>query len=658
MKRAATCELGASSAEAAAPDSHERAVGITARLTAGDRFHATLKTRFTDFIVREIQNGAPLQVTAADCEAVEAQASALMDMLMPTTVADTRPLPEQLREVVPEEAATVLLDEHTGKEGARVNVASLSKEHRGRVHHLIRAIHGEHTQSRTEIGDDGSTHIIVTPAAAAAGGAKGRAGRAAAARKRRWPSSMPSYSQFVLAKAAMDTGSALNELARALRVPAKLLSVAGNKDRRGVTTQLVRGKGVWPDALAAINGQVRNRRYRIAHLAFADSELRLGDLDGNEFEIVLRNVTMAGESEEAQAAAVAAVERWAAVGWQFINYFGLQRFGTQTGGTHEIGFLLLQRKYQEAAEMVLHVHNPDSMWEPVAAAFKRGASLDELLESLPKEAHGERTMLKTAYHAGSEPDWLRGFNALQRNMRTLYLHAAQSYLWNCAATARIQKYGTAVVPGDLIMPTYASRAVEEDIVVASEADVAAGKYSMDQVVLPVLGFAIKYPAHEVGQAFYCELMQQVGLLPASSTSAQLAEANAEKEALKAARALDITLLAGAYRHVIGTAKHASYQVVPALGADQDAPVSLPPLPVLQPRTDGAAASLADSAGAMAIAIKFQLPVSSYATMALREVLAISTSSTVQAAVTKRKRGEATAAVALAAGDDNSEPTDA
>jgi len=85
---------------------------------------------------------------------------------------------------------------------------------------------------------------------------------------------------------------------------------------------------VEPRQLAATNGRVAD--VLVGGYDCAASGLRLGDLAGNLFTIVLREVP--GGSRATVRAAVAAVR---ATG--FLNYFGLQRFGQGAVPTHAIG---------------------------------------------------------------------------------------------------------------------------------------------------------------------------------------------------------------------------------------------------------------------------------------------------------------------------------
>lgn len=122
-------------------------------------------------------------------------------------------------------------------------------------------------------------------------------------------------------------------------------------------------------------------------------------------------------------------------------------------------------------------------------------------------------------------------------MRLLYIHAYQSLIWNEIASRRF-KLGTQVLPGDLVFVEDADHSeeitdevdllnsVEEDadqddqaaekpepveeesrfkIMVRplSEQDVASGKFSIFDVVLPLPGHDITYPSNESGK-WYAE----------------------------------------------------------------------------------------------------------------------------------------------------------
>jgi tRNA pseudouridine13 synthase len=115
----------------------------------------------------------------------------------------------------------------------------------------------------------------------------------------------PPYIHFTLQKTNRDTQDALAYLSRLLHVNIKDLSVAGTKDKRGVTVQRValrRLNKTVEDVWKLANGQVGRkskdevltrrgeRGVRIADLNYRKSFLDLGMLKGNAFVITLRCV--------------------------------------------------------------------------------------------------------------------------------------------------------------------------------------------------------------------------------------------------------------------------------------------------------------------------------------------------------------------------------
>ena len=140
-----------------------------------------------------------------------------------------------------------------------------------------------------------------------------------------------SYCVFVLYKENKDTMDAINLLAKLLRLNTKSFAYAGTKDRRAVTVQQVSTYKVTAERLQALNKTLKN--LCLGDFRYAKEPLRLGDLSGNHFIITLRNVT--GTDEEI-AAAMSSLEHDG-----FINYYGLQRFGSTSIPTHHIGKCLL-----------------------------------------------------------------------------------------------------------------------------------------------------------------------------------------------------------------------------------------------------------------------------------------------------------------------------
>lgn len=113
----------------------------------------------------------------------------------------------------------------------------------------------------------------------------------------------PPYIHFTLQKTNRDTQDALGNISRTLRCSIKDLSVAGTKDKRGVTVQRValrRGNKTVEDVWKMLNGHPGRRSYtevvtergergvRVADFKYGRAGLDLGMLKGNTFIITLR----------------------------------------------------------------------------------------------------------------------------------------------------------------------------------------------------------------------------------------------------------------------------------------------------------------------------------------------------------------------------------
>ena len=113
----------------------------------------------------------------------------------------------------------------------------------------------------------------------------------------------PPYIHFTMQKTNRDNQDALNNLARTLHCNIKDLSIAGTKDKRGVTVQRValrRGNKTVEDVWKMANGVPSRRSYeeavtqrgergvRVSDFRYGRAALDLGMLKGNAFIITLR----------------------------------------------------------------------------------------------------------------------------------------------------------------------------------------------------------------------------------------------------------------------------------------------------------------------------------------------------------------------------------
>jgi len=134
-------------------------------------------------------------------------------------------------------------------------------------------------------------------------------------------------------KNGANTTFVAQQLAEAARVPDVNVGYAGLKDRYAITRQwfsVYLPKGETPDLT-----QLQHPEFKVLSQSRHMKKLRPGDLHGNRFRIVIRDVTGERDAIEANLDAVAS---------QGVpNYFGAQRFG-HGGGNVEQGRAMLARE--------------------------------------------------------------------------------------------------------------------------------------------------------------------------------------------------------------------------------------------------------------------------------------------------------------------------
>ena len=133
---------------------------------------------------------------------------------------------------------------------------------------------------------------------------------------------------------------------------------AGTKDKRGITAQFIT---TYIDADRVLKANNKLKNIRVGNMKIHDGDhLKLGTLDGNQFEILLRDCSLVSENEskkrkvDLKSIVSKTVSNMEKTG--FINYYGLQRFGSTSIPTHSIGIEILKADYKEAVDLILKVN--------------------------------------------------------------------------------------------------------------------------------------------------------------------------------------------------------------------------------------------------------------------------------------------------------------
>lgn len=682
-----------------------------------DEFHGLIKTRYHDFVVHEVDpegNLAQLTVLDAPEEQEPSSSTSLCDF-------------------VDEKALECIAEVNSGYlTQYRIDVTGMDKDMRTSLHHAIRASFdrvesayiSESEKKKEENGEakvcpkeddndkpdstqqvDGDSSLKVTESdsndtkTAVVNDKKYIVvtRRNKISRKvNTWPRDRPDHTHFVLYKENKDTMDAIHNLAASINARPSSFSYAGVKDRRAATSQLVSSWRLEPKRLIAACRRFNKPPFiKVGNFCFKKDQIRLGQLKANKFDIVIRHLVYNNEGQRAIDKAMNSIRDNG-----FVNYFGLQRFGSRSIMTHEIGLAVLQCRWEEAVNLILSYRFDDNMQPPIVDDNKDNEkSSSETNDTNDSIAPNEAKKFNSSQdnnrrkHNGAEQhnsfidlwklkldadvvfkkyphyrftneglimkflskseessrDYLNAITSLPRYTRSMYVHSYQSLIWNKITTYRLKKYGFKVIPGDLILSSDTNITDNSlDILLSSDVadakdenngksmesgnaddinssnrkapieDISAkieiateenlGKYSIFDIVLPIIGSRVRLPENDVGE----ELMRL------------LKNDNLTLDSFKAREKFFISY--GSYRKIMVKPNEVSWQIKQYSHPHQSLiETDLDRLNRAISRKDKesddkpAFPPTSDSSDE-ALIVSFELPPSSYATMCLREIM--------------------------------------
>ena len=251
----------------------------------------------------------------------------------------------------------------------------------------------------------------------------------------------------------------------------------------------------------------------------------IGQLWGNEFAVILRNVSMLSLVEDSHTEEKMSLASFLDDSLQHIilggfpNYFGRQRMGVLHENLHRnsdempigpsIGKLLLLKNYKHVidaiilGEMYLDSSKSESALDSSHANNARrmylaGSPLQLVLSLFPSTSVRERTILRGLIRYGTG-DPQRVIDLLPYSAITLYISAYQSFIWNQVCSYRISKYGMRPLAGDLILEG------QDDVRVLTQDDISRVHDDQEsitlfrKVTLPMFGSRSVFPQNQVGR---------------------------------------------------------------------------------------------------------------------------------------------------------------
>ncbi|KAM3961945.1 pseudouridylate synthase 7 homolog [Aphomia sociella] len=608
----------------------EKEIGVTEYVSDHKGFNGIIKARYSDFQVSEInENGEIAKLTNLEPPQPPGDETVDEDEDLLLSKYNVEILPMETWDNINK----LVVSEESTDEKVKIDVTGMTKEQRTKIHDAVKKAFGQSIVGSTVTEDDRKFVQFE----------KYRVGVRIDNRvKWIWPGE---YVYFIVYKENCDTMEAAMRIAERLRFNSKasMLGFAGTKDRRAKTSQWFSLRKVDPRRIAAATRGIPD--ILLGNYSFAPVPLKLGMLKGNMFRVALRDVH--AEDSELEHAVSLLRERG------FVNYYGLQRFGSRAKTpTYAIGLKLIQGNLIQAINGILEPRA--GPLQPALEAYRAGAGAAAALRLLPPGAARLEARVLRAL-ARRPRDLLGGINSLSRNTRLLYLHSYQSLVWNRAVSERLRRGGLRPMVGDLV-PLLTESSPAEDlreeldtedlddtesnlediseesappeetqesttenkskedkeveskeiekpklpVKVLTEEDIESGKYTIFDIILPLPGSNIEYPPNM--KDYYVELLKKDDLT--TEMKHKIREFS----------------MSGTYRRAVVRPGAVSWRSVrysdprcDLLPSDRD---------VLRERD---ATGECPDGKYKALLLTLSLPSSCYATMALRELLKVDTS---------------------------------
>ncbi len=225
-----------------------------------------------------------------------------------------------------------------------------------------------------------------------------------------------------------DTLNFARVLSKILRISQKRIEYAGTKDKRSLSIQYFTIRNIKDDELERLKS-IKLKDVEIEIIGRSSKSIKLGELIGNKFKIKLSN---ASNLDAIDAIYNTLLKKG------IPNYFGLQRFGFRLI-THEVGKLILKKEYSEA--FWTYVAKPSENENPELRKIREEVwdSRDPKLglREFPKELRYERFLLQKLREGYDEA---KALLLLPKNLKMLFIHAYQSYIFNKLLSLRIKEF--------------------------------------------------------------------------------------------------------------------------------------------------------------------------------------------------------------------------
>jgi tRNA pseudouridine13 synthase len=269
------------------------------------------------------------------------------------------------------------------------------------------------------------------------------------------PKSLPSgtgpNTWILIEKIGRNTLDVVLDIAREYKLSRKRMGFAGMKDKAAVTRQWICISNMEIEKLEGLKDKLY--QVKILKLTQNEKKLRIGQLKGNKFKILIRNIN---NPEVDTKTAADVLEQLSKIGVP--NYYGWQRFGQKRPNTHLVGKFLVQNDLKGAVNSYIGNPYPDEQLhiQNARQLYDEG-HYQEALESMPSGLRYEKMMLREIIRENNKKDelddqsYIKALRSLPKPLSRMFVHAYQSYLFNKAVSERAKLGIDKYVDGDIII---------------------------------------------------------------------------------------------------------------------------------------------------------------------------------------------------------------
>lgn len=252
-------------------------------------------------------------------------------------------------------------------------------------------------------------------------------------------------------KIGRNTLDVVLDIAREYKLSRKRMGFAGMKDKAAVTRQWICVSNMEPENLQELEEKLYN--VKILEITRNEKKLRIGQLLGNKFKILIRNTP---DPEKDSVTSQEILTKLTETGVP--NYYGWQRFGKKRPNTHVVGKFLVQNDLKGAVDSYIGNPYPEES-EHIQNArqlYDEGKYL-EAYESMPAGMRYEKMMLRELmreYKKKQELDdnsYMKALRSLPKPLSRMFVHAYQSYLFNWVVSERAKLGVDKYVEGDILI---------------------------------------------------------------------------------------------------------------------------------------------------------------------------------------------------------------